>query len=212
MYSTKSRPKTRRLQEPQRRNGKLRVAAIFKAAAAVFAEKGFEGATMAEIAASSDTKIGSLYRFFPNKEILADALISNSYKKIEIEFDKINAKIQSLSVSALADALLFFMVELRKDAGAIVKLMEAYKGWSVKREAFRASVLKQITKTLMLRCPGLLRSSAQDIAVVILHNMKAMKALSVKGTKEGRPGAISELRAMTRLYLKSRLKNHYSTK
>lgn len=43
-----------------------------EAAAAVIAEKGYEGATMAEIAARSGTKIGSLYRFFPNKESLAD--------------------------------------------------------------------------------------------------------------------------------------------
>jgi AcrR family transcriptional regulator len=48
---------------PQRRNGKLRVAAILKAGAAVISEKGYEMATMAEIAARSNTKIGSLYRF-----------------------------------------------------------------------------------------------------------------------------------------------------
>ena len=65
---------------PQRRNGKLRVAAILKAGAAVIAEKGYEAATMAEIAARSSTKIGSLYRFFPNKEVLANALIAHSTK------------------------------------------------------------------------------------------------------------------------------------
>ena len=43
---------------PQRRNGKLRVAtAILKAGEAVIVEKGYEAATMAEIAARSNTKI-----------------------------------------------------------------------------------------------------------------------------------------------------------
>jgi AcrR family transcriptional regulator len=50
-------------------------------AAAVIAEKGFEGATMAEIAARSDTKIGSLYRFFPNKESLADKIVVGARKR-----------------------------------------------------------------------------------------------------------------------------------
>jgi hypothetical protein len=67
---------------PQRRNGKLRVAAILKAGEAVIAEKGYEAATMAEIAARSNTKIGSLYRFFPNKEVLANALILQGPRKL----------------------------------------------------------------------------------------------------------------------------------
>jgi glyoxylase-like metal-dependent hydrolase (beta-lactamase superfamily II) len=67
---------------PQRRNGKLRVAAILKAGAAVISEKGHEMATMAEIAARSNTKIGSLYRFFPNKEVLANALIAHYHEGV----------------------------------------------------------------------------------------------------------------------------------
>jgi AcrR family transcriptional regulator len=75
MSSTMSRPnEVPQARTPQRRNGKLRVAAILKAGAAVIAEKGYEAATMAEIAARSNTKIGSLYRFFPNEEVLANAM------------------------------------------------------------------------------------------------------------------------------------------
>src|SRR5260370_37756679 len=62
--------------EPQRDRGRLRVAALLKAAAAVFAEKGFDGATMTEVAARASTAIGSLYQFFPNKVALADAVLA----------------------------------------------------------------------------------------------------------------------------------------
>ncbi|HXM07797.1 MAG TPA: TetR family transcriptional regulator, partial [Candidatus Acidoferrum sp.] len=57
---------TRVAVEPQRRPGKLRVAALMEAGAAEIAERGFEGATMAAIAARAGAPIGSLYRFFPN--------------------------------------------------------------------------------------------------------------------------------------------------
>ena len=40
-----------------------------------FMEKGYDAATMTEIAARSGTAIGSLYRFFPSKESLSDALL-----------------------------------------------------------------------------------------------------------------------------------------
>ena len=62
-------------QEPKRERGHARVAAIMEAALEVFMEKGFDKTTMTEIAARSNTAIGSLYRFFPTKETLADALL-----------------------------------------------------------------------------------------------------------------------------------------
>src|SRR5882672_3892273 len=60
---------------PRRRRGDIRVAALLESAAATFAEKGYEAATMTEIAARADAAIGSLYQFFPSKEALAAALL-----------------------------------------------------------------------------------------------------------------------------------------
>src|SRR5271156_6806574 len=59
---------------PKRQRGRLRVAAILATGREVIMEKGYDAATMTEIAARSGTAIGSLYRFFPSKESLADAL------------------------------------------------------------------------------------------------------------------------------------------
>src|ERR1700726_5115167 len=61
---------------PQRQRGRLRVAAILEAGAAAFREKGYDAVTMTEIAARSGTTFGSLYRFFPSKEALANALLA----------------------------------------------------------------------------------------------------------------------------------------
>src|ERR1700721_4699838 len=164
---------------PQRRNGKLRVDAILKAGAAVIAEKGYEMATMAEIAARSSTKIGSLYRFFPNKEILANALIAHSHEGVHNACDELDSRIQSLSISALADTLLDLMVDLHKGAGPTMKrLLEIPEVFSVKGGEFSRSIHKHIVRTLTLRSPGLTSDKAQDMAVVILGNMKTMAAFS----------------------------------
>ena len=60
---------------PKRERGKQRVAALMDSGAAVIAERGYGAATMTEIAARAGASIGSLYQFFPSKEVLADALL-----------------------------------------------------------------------------------------------------------------------------------------
>src|SRR6201999_3035353 len=122
MSSTMSRrSEVPQARTPERRNGKLRVAAILKAGAAVIAEKGYEAATMAEIAARASTRIGSLYRFFANKQVLANALTAHYHEGVHNAFDELDSRIQSLSISALADFLLDLMVDLHTGAGPTMK-------------------------------------------------------------------------------------------
>jgi AcrR family transcriptional regulator len=172
-----SAKKTRGIQAPQRSNGKLRVAAILEAAAAVIAEKGYEGATMAEIAARSGTKIGSLYRFFPNKESVADTIV----------------------VSAREMALIFELFT----RPAFMKLFDAGQEWSVKREEFRTAMLERTAKALMLHAPNLSKKSAENIATVILLNAKAVATHQALFNSSS--SVPNEFRDMTRLYLQSRL-------
>src|SRR5580704_2511727 len=102
MHSNMSSPSKQKCAlAPQRQRGMLRVASLMEAAAAVIAERGYESATMAEIAARAGAQIGSLYRFFPNKEVLADALIHRYGKLINAAFGKIESEAASSSVDAL---------------------------------------------------------------------------------------------------------------
>jgi AcrR family transcriptional regulator len=64
-------PQTR---APKRQRGHDRVAVLLEAAAKTFCEKGYDAATMTEIAADARSSIGSLYQFFPTKPLLAEAL------------------------------------------------------------------------------------------------------------------------------------------
>src|ERR1700676_1841995 len=92
--------------EPQRRPGKLRVAALMRAGAEVIAARGFEAATMAEIAARAGAPIGSPSRFFPNKDALADALMRRYIELIDAAFEKIDSRRESSTTEAFAEALL----------------------------------------------------------------------------------------------------------
>jgi AcrR family transcriptional regulator len=198
-----SSKKSRLIQAPQRANGKLRVAAILEAGAAVIGEKGYEGATMAEIAARSGTKIGSLYRFFPNKESVADTILVSARENIDAVFDRFDARVTGLSTRALADDLMALIFELFTRP-AFMKLLDAGQDWSVKREEFRAALQQRVAKTLMIHTPKLSKKSAADIALVVMLNAKAVA--TQKTFLDSASNVPDEFRDMTRLYLQSRLR------
>ena len=197
--------KERSALEPQRRPGRLRVAALLEAGAAVIAEPGYEAATMAEVAARAGAPIGSLYRFFPNKEILADALMQRFGDVIDDAFAAIDARAGAMSMAELADALLALVGKLRGEMQAVVSLLDARSDWSAKRSKFRSAVRTHIARTLVLCSPNLDAELAGDIAIVLLNVMKTMARMTRESGVEVGPGAMTELREMTRLYLESRL-------
>ena len=200
MASNKSRPNPGRgALEPRRRPGKERVAALMEAAASVIAERGFEAATMAEIASRAGALVGSLYHFFPNKEVLADALIQRYGGIIDEAFARIDSEAASMPIETLADALVYLLVEIQGESRAMRALLEARAEFSEKRRDFRDAALRHIARTLTLRSPTLCPEAAQHMAVVLLNNMRTMKELVAD------PGTAAELQDMTRLYLASKL-------
>jgi AcrR family transcriptional regulator len=187
---------------PQRSNGKLRVAAILEAAAAVIDEKGYEGATMAEIAVRSSTKIGSLYRFFPNKESLADTILISAREELDATFDRFDGKVVGMSIQDLADGLLKLIFEFFSRSG-FRKLLDSGPEWSAKREGFRLAIQHRISHALRLHSPKLPKKMAQDMALVILLNGK------IVATEQKLFDSVSditnEFRDLTRFYLQNRL-------
>lgn len=72
---------------PTQERAKKRVERIIEAASHVFAEEGYEAATMEGIASRAETSIGSIYQFFPNKLSLFNALARHYHDKLRGFFD-----------------------------------------------------------------------------------------------------------------------------
>src|ERR1700742_3343804 len=86
---------------PKRLRGQQRVAELLQAGMAVFAEKGYEAATMTEIAARAGAPIGSLYQFFPTKDAIADTLIENYVALLTADLDALEARARDIDARAL---------------------------------------------------------------------------------------------------------------
>ncbi len=67
-------------QRPLRRDAEVNLSRILVAARDVFAEQGYE-ASMEDIAARADVGVGTLYRRFPNKEDLLNAVVEAAHER-----------------------------------------------------------------------------------------------------------------------------------
>jgi AcrR family transcriptional regulator len=190
--------------QPQREVGRQRVAELLEAAAAVIQERGLEAATMAEIAERADARIGSLYRFFPNKEAVAEALMQHYAEILQAEYAAIQARSGEVGPTELADILIDLLVKLYPQTRAVAALLDSRTDRTEIRRRFRGLTLAGVKGALQACAPGLDDGEADDIAAVVLNNMKTMVGMIMKDAPTS-PGAPDQLRLMNRLYLAAKL-------
>lgn len=63
-----------------------RTAEILESARLVFSEKGFDGASMQDLARKSGMSVGNFYRYFPSKAAIVSALIAQDMVEMERDF------------------------------------------------------------------------------------------------------------------------------
>jgi AcrR family transcriptional regulator len=154
-----------------------------EAGVAVFTEKGYDSATMTEIAARSDTAIGSLYRFFPSKEALAQ-------------------RASSMPQEELADALVDFMLSLESQRGFTVALVDARGGSDLRRAKFRQAAREGLGRVLRAAIPALAKAKSETMAALLLHVLKGLSAVDAE-KPAARRLLQAEIRLLVRVYLES---------
>jgi AcrR family transcriptional regulator len=189
---------------PKRERGKQRVAELLASAATVFAEYGYEAATMTEIAARAGAPIGSLYQFFPSKEALADTLVQHYIALLAADLAALEARAREIDTRALIEGLFSLLRGHPKERAATLPLAEARMDERTRRETFRYFLRTRIASILRARFPAWSADAARDRSIVILQLMKAASALSDEESLSGRAVAIRELQALAVHYLKPR--------
>jgi AcrR family transcriptional regulator len=191
--------------QPQRQRGHDRVVSLLEAAGQVFAEKGYEGATMTEIAARAGASIGSLYQFFPTRDLLAGALMGQYTDALIAHLDELDLRARDQNTEELGAALIRGLVEFRLAHPAFGLLAEsrAIPGELVAdvRKRFRA----RIQATLTGHAPSLSPSELRAMATVVVQFMKAAVALSTEAVLPGRKAALEELKIALQVYLRVKL-------
>jgi AcrR family transcriptional regulator len=186
--------------QPKRKRGHARVAAITQAAVEVFIEKGFDAATMTEIAARSDTAIASLYRFFPTKESLADALLLDYSRYALGAHAELGARAAKMTLEELAGALIEIRLELNAQRRFVIDLVEARGGSEEIKKQFRKAMHDEIAGLLRECLPNLSKARSEVMAPVLIHLLKGVWT-AVAEPAPVRQLFLTELRELIRLYL-----------
>ena len=184
---------------PKRERGRQRVALLLDAGAEVFARRGFEPATMSEIAARADTAIGSLYRFFPTKDALADALVARYVAEVGGTIDDLAEAAPTLSPAAIADALFDMMLDTRRARAAATVLIDLRGS----RAALRERVRHGIAAILRRAHPALDDADAAVHATVLLHLLKGVRTMAEE--PEAADAKLADLRDTIRAYVADRV-------
>lgn len=189
---------------PKRERGRQRVAELLSAAVQVFAEKGYEAATMTEIAARAGAPIGSLYQFFPAKEALAETLVHRYLTLVMADMDAIEACAHETELAALVDSL-FAMLHAHPEERAACQPMVERMDEQTRRATFRHQLRRRIAAILQKRTPELATAHAHEMSIVVLQLMKAAGALSDEAALTGRSAALRDLKTLAVQYLNERL-------
>jgi AcrR family transcriptional regulator len=185
---------------PKRARGVQRVAELLDAGAALFAESGYETITMTQIAKRAGASIGSLYQFFPSKEVLAEALFARYVERVASMLQDLAKRAPGLSPLRLADKLVDLMLDIRSDRDSTAALSSSVSGIVERRKSLRGATRRQIAAILRAANPKLQEKAAAEAAAMIGHVLKLVPTLA-KEEEDGGQRLVAQVRKMLAAYI-----------
>ena len=185
---------------PKRARGVQRVADLLDAGAALFAKNGYETTTMTQIAKRAGASIGSLYQFFPSKEVLAEALFARYVERAVSMLEDLAKHAPGLSPLRVADRLIDLMLNIRSDRDAMAALSGSVSGIVERRKSLRGATRRQIAAILRAANPKLREKAAADAAAMIGHVLKLVPTLAKEDEDGGQP-LVAQVRKMLAAYI-----------
>lgn len=205
--SESSKPNAMR-RKPQQARSTERVSHILNTADAVFAEMGFESATTIEIAARAQTSVGSVYRFFPDKISILEALAARYLEELQQVMAKLHTpeaihQPLTIYINQVSDAFNQFFLS---HPGFRTIFVDSY-GVSSEILAIKMEVDRQIAEHLSTfyaqRIPNLTAQDAEIIALVMVSIVSKLHTLAFSRDEAFQERVMIEIKKLTLLYLQS---------
>ncbi|NKJ36376.1 TetR/AcrR family transcriptional regulator [Rhizobium sp. SG570] len=182
---------------PKRQRGHDRVVVLLEAAARVFARKGYEAATMTEIAAEAQSSIGSLYQFFPTKPLLAEALHIDRLERLKAGLQNLAERSSGLSAAdsgeAIFDALGAFIEEFPE-----FPVLAARRDIPKDRKMRSRAELKELIAAVLRRAEPSISDDITLMSGIVLELLRIAAAVANEPDAKEDQRVVSELRLMLR--------------
>jgi len=189
---------------PTQERSRKRVERIIEAASLVFAEEGFDAATMESIAARAETSIGSIYQFFPNKLSLFNALARHYHDKLRAFFDLLlSGPLLEQPWGDILDAGIdAFTAFHEQEPGfrAVWVGLNLTSEVVTEGEAINREFAKRIEGVLAAKLEGLPAKMRPVVATMMVEILTAMLIVSARRPAEAK-ALMTETKALLRRYL-----------
>jgi AcrR family transcriptional regulator len=190
--------------------GERRVASLLDAAGRVFGELGYHAATTNAIAAKAKVSPATFYQFFPNKEAIADALVTRY--AIDLAKEVRVADIQELVSAPLEEAI-------RQVTGVVIEFNRKHAAFNTlyaeaplskdtleQKQLLSQTFIDYLSEVLIARNPQLDKQDVLWSAEIVLTTVKGfLPALAGRKTS-ARSRTIDALTQMLVRYLEPLLK------
>lgn len=185
---------------PQQDRSTRRVIAFLEAAEVLFADLGFEAATMTAIAERSGSSIGALYSYFPDKKAIALALLDTYAGQIREHWRPLFDQIVAYSAEDFSERFIDRFLDFVAEHPAYLQLQAApirlRRSTSAKR-AFRASLVEALRR----RVPALGQRPAELRAGVMLQIVRGLIQMYNDADASERAIVIKEFKAALAGYM-----------
>lgn len=182
---------------PKRQRGHERVAVLLEAASKVFLEKGYDAATMTEIAAAASSSIGSLYQFFPTKLLLAEALHIDRMQHLDTALATLENETAGRSAAEIGDAIFTRLGRFIEEFPEFPVLAARRDIPKERKARSRAEMRTRIVALLKKAAPSV-EPDVDLLAALIMELLRIIVAAAYDPDGAGDPRLIAELHRMLR--------------
>src|ERR1700723_2509828 len=185
---------------PQQQRSERRLAAFLDAAAALFAEVGYEAATMTTIAERSASSIGALYNSFPDKQAIALTLVNQYGQEFEAYWKPLIEQAAKLTHREFADLFIERITELVRQRPAYLSLVAAPVRLR-RPPAEKKALWAAIGNAFRAKSPSLSQEQSVLAAKVTLQIASGLMMLYAEAAPKGKDLVADEFKKVLTSYL-----------
>lgn len=191
---------------PTQERAKRRYEAILDAAAEVFAEVGFEAATIDDIASRADTSVGSIYQFFENKNGLFHAIARKCLEESGEVFGRVlTPDLMAQGWEALIEGFLdaYFAWE-RSDVRvrALYSNLQLYAAYEQDDVAMMQSIIDQVATLLRAFIPDMKPHKRRVVATTVVNTTTSFLFLARTAPERQANLLLAEVKVLLVRYLR----------
>jgi AcrR family transcriptional regulator len=185
---------------PKQERSARRLAGFLQAAAELFSEVGFEATTMQAIADRSNSSIGALYNYFPDKQSVAATLISQYAEELQWRLKSLMEHAEKLSTAQFAGLFIDCIIEFARERPAYLSLHTAPIRFH-RDPAARKALRTIVANAFRTKNPSLSSERSLLAANVAVQIIKGMITLFLESDAKTKPLVVAEFRQVLTSYL-----------